>query len=586
MKLFEETRTRLLWLLPLAKTIHRLTATQLIATVTIFIVGQVSLVTAMFLPLKAILLLASNGVPRYLSGFVTHETKDAFIVVLVIGALLAYGVYMLCERIIADQLRRGAARILAQNKKLWLFPNEQTLIRTHYLRFCRIVASVILFALATGLGFLVAPLVFSAVLVVVIFEYVLADRFLRRDSAFTAMIVKTFREDRSRFFTILANLNFLIGFVLLFAQFLSSDSRNVIIAILTFLLLRQMTNRLRLAVQDFIALSDDRYRINPLFHTNMRYAPPANRQQESFLQGMSLERRSLWIPDVLASVTGAKRTEIAQSLWNDTASLGIAAFDIRMRPGETKTYDFFLRCFSSTQQHLAEHEAKLFESPTPPSIAPRYLGRSMVGDSIVHVFKGLPAEQPTGPVFNRRLRKLLRACEQTPLSTDLRDSYLRTHRTLSQRLEAALIERLGLAVENAADREVLDFLRTTLPVISRDLASLPMVLDNSDLTRPFCRIDDEGNLIAWAWHRWKIDVHTARTLDTTEGKPLRLEPMTAIPEDLMYGDTARRILASRLLCLESASRRGMLREGLGIAREIRGMWERLSAPLECASTSE
>jgi hypothetical protein len=436
------------------------------------------------------------------------------------------------------------------------------------------------------------------IIVLVLFEYLVADRVLRRNSAFASTIMKVFREDRSRFFTILANLNFLIGFVLLFARFLASDERNILVAILTFLLLRQMTTRLRLAVQDFIALSDDQHRINPLFHKHIRYAPPANPKQDSFLYEMSLERRSFWIPDVLTSVTGAKETEIAESVWNDTASLGIAAFDVRLRQTETsaeteaiskhlpRTYDYFLRCFTSTQQYLAEHEAKLFESPFPPSIAPRYLGRSAVGDFVVLVFEGLPAEQPTSPVFNLAHRSLLRACEQTPLDTSLRDSCLRTHSTLPQRLGEALIKRLNPAVATTADLETLDFLRTTLPDIAAALAALPLVLDNSDLTLPFCRVDSEGNLIAWAWHRWKIDVLTARTLDITEGKPLQLAQIPDIPNELLVGDSGRRLLASRLFSLESASRKGLLREGLVIARDIQVLWEKFSVPVAHSSTRE
>ena len=163
------------------------------------------------------------------------------------------------------------------------------------------------------------------------------------------------------------------------------------------------------------------------------------------------------------------------------------------------------------------------------------------------------------------------------MAKDLQDSYLRTHRILSQRLDLTLINRLCPAVITQKDQEALSFLRTTMTEINACISSLPIVLDNSDLTRQYCRINNEGNLIAWSWHRWKLDIQNARTLNSGDNLPLCLDQLEAIPTDYLGENKGKRILASRLLQLESVLRRGMLREGITIACDIKEFWERLKA---------
>ncbi|HRQ57807.1 MAG TPA: hypothetical protein PLN31_10350 [Azoarcus taiwanensis] len=584
MNLFDETGLRLRWLLSLAITIWRLSARQVVTTVAIFIVGQLSLVIAMLLPLKAILLAASDGVPWYLASLVTAETKDTFIVALVLGALLAYGANLLIERLIAGQLRSGTSRILDKSRKLSLFPNERKLVSTNYLRFCRIVASGILFALMTALGLLLAPPLFVIMLGLIVAEYGIAHVILRRDSVTARDLIKAFQEDRGRLLSILTNLTFLIGFVVMFAQFLASNERNAILAIVTFILLRQMTNRLRLAVQEFIALSADRHRISPLFHSHIRYVPPAKQGQESFLFSMRPAQRHQWIAEVLSDVASKPVSGIIDSRWNDTSSLGISAIDVRVHPPDAsskperarrKRFDFFLRCFSAPHWHLAEHEARLFEHDHPPALAPRYLGKSKVGDFVVLIFEGLPVDRPSRTRFIRSRRTLLRVCEQSPIDALLLEQYQRTHQTLPQRLTTVLLDRLHTAAASQADKTALRTLRKSLPDIRSALSELPLALDNPDLAQQFSRIDEDGQILIWAWHRWRLDTLTARSFDGDEGKPTDLESVRATVDYALAGRRGLRILASFMSELENELQRGLFDSALQRIGAINELWTRI-----------
>jgi hypothetical protein len=587
MNLFDETCSRLRWLLSLAITIWRLSARQVAVTVAIFIVGQLFLVMAMLLPLKAILLAASDGVPWYLAGLVTAETKDIFIVALVLGALLAYGANLLIEWLIAGQLRSGTSKILDNSRKLSLFPNERKLVSTHYLRFCRILASGILFALMTTLGLLVAPALFAMMLGLFAAEYGIAHAILRRDSTTARDLIKAFQKDRGRLIGMVANLTFLIGFVVMFAQFLTSPERNAILAIVTFILLRQMTNRLRLAVQEFIALSADRHRINPLFHSHIRYVPPTRQVQESFLCSMRPAQRHQWIPEALSDLAGEPVSGSIESRWNDTSNPGIAAIDVRVHPPDGSgdndrkrrgRFDFFLRCFSAVHWHLAEHEARLFEHDEAPPLAPRYLGKTTVGDFVVLVFEGLPVERPSRMRFLRAHRALLQRCEECTLDAALLEQYQRTHQTLPQRLTSALVDRLHTAAASQADRTALRSLRKNLPEIRSALSELPVVLDTPDIVLQFSRIDTNGQIILWAWHRWRLDTLTARSLEDGNGKPIRLEPVREIEHDALAGHSGLRILASFMSELEAELQRGLFDSALQRARTINELWTRLRQP--------
>lgn len=587
MNLFLEVRQRTAWLLRLGQNIHRATGGLLAATIAALLASQLALLLAMLLPLKAILLAASDGVPWYLASFVSEDTKDLFIIALALGALLVYGAHLLSEQIIAAQLPSGAARVLEQSRKLSLFRDEHALVRGYYLRFCRIIASMILFVFAAALGLLIEPFLFIAMLGLIVAEFLFCAHILRGGGALSQKLVSAYDEERSRFLSTLTNINFLIGFVLLFAHFLTSESRNAIMAIVAFLLLRQMTNRLRLAILDFGTLSADRHRINPLFHTDVRYVPPTDVRQETFLRSMHPDQRCLWIPEALADVTGETVPAVIESRWNDTSNLGITAFDIRVEESgrqagkdSRRHYDYFLHCFSNAQIQQAEHVAKLFDNTALPPIAPHYLGRTTIADFAVLVFRGLPASIPSKAAFAHGQAGLIRACEQTVLAADLLDDYLRTHRTLAQRLDTTLIAHLRAAVVSPRDEAVVHRLERALPDVLTHVAALPAALENPDLARTFCRIDDNGCILAWSWHRWRVDLLNARTLENQKDRSLATQRANRIDDTMLEGENGRRILASRLSDLETSLRRGQIAHGLRHAADICQLWNRINVHYE------
>jgi len=581
MNLLNETRSRLRWFLSLARTIGRVTGPQVVGAVATFIFGQISLVLAMLLPLKVILLVASDGVPWYLRRIVSADTKDTVIVALAFSALLAYALHLSTERVIARRLDAGARRILEHSRKSALFRNDRMLVRGHYYRFCRILANAMLFAIAATVGLIVDPPLFIALLSVIAVEYLSLAHILKREAPLGQTLLTALDEGHGRLLTLLTNANFLIGFACLFAQFLGSPERNAVLAIVTFMMLRQTTNRLRNTLADFIALSNDRHRINPLFHANVRYTPPPDTEQEAFFLAMQANQRRIWIPDALASVTGGPVPELVETRWNDTGSLGIAAFDVRVRmpdgtgsrPGDER-FDYFLRCFASSHLQDAEHEALLLES-SAPSLAPTYLGRTDIADFAVLVFRGLPKGSPPRAAFARTLPELLRQCEQTAIDESVQDNYERTHRNLAQRIDRSLIRRLRAAADSTTARTSVRKLEEHLPRILEALRALPSTLINPELSSSYARSGKDGRILVWSWHKWRIDLLDARSLRDTDGKSLLGRPVGKLDPEHLRNPNGARLLASHLDALESALRRGSLELGLRHASNIIQLWERI-----------
>lgn len=583
MNLLGESRRRLRWFFRLLETIHRAVGWRLITVIGILILGQLSLILAMLLPLKVILLAAVDGIPWYLDGLITPEIKDQLMIVLVLGAFFAYGISLLSWRISNSMTYAGAKRIHEAGQKLSLFRNDGFLVRQHYSRVCSAIASLMLSVISAGLGFWLAPGVFLVVLSLTLVEYFICAAILAYGGSWDRKLRNSFQENFSRSLDIFANSNFLIGFIFLFTQFLASDDRKAIVVIIALVLLRQMTNRLRLSLTDFITLSSDSHRISPLFHRNVRYKPPADAKREEFIHLMTPVRRKLWIPDAIANVTQRAMPELLECSWNDTFNAGIGALDVRVRKsgGETELlgqqpFDYFLLCFSVANYHEAQHTAYFFESGTSPRIAPRYLGRTVVSGVNVLVFHGLPAVKLTQEAFQQQRMTLQRECESTALGDVLRDDYLRTHRILSQRVDDRLISLLSPTVSKFHEMDNLRIFTTTLPQIVEYIQCLPVVLENPSLSREFCRVDENGQIIVWSWHNWRLDLLGARTLEEIPAEALAVGRTNRIDDMLLAGQSGRRILLSRLTDLEGALQSGRLKHGLRQVADINILWERIA----------
>jgi hypothetical protein len=542
MDVWVETRQRLRWLCGLLGRLHCLAAGALWSAVALMVLGQLALLLTLFLPFQVMFMLATRQVSRYLAWLGQLMPFDALVVALVLATLAFYGLQLLCGRWAADRLVQAATRVLQHGDKLALFKDDRQQARDVVRRLASWCVAGLLWLVYAALGLWVDAPVFAAVLAMAALHFVLARHLLRRPAGRTARWLRWLQAHRARAFSVWANSLFFVGFLLLFVQFLRAGRGDVLTAVLALLLLRQMTVWLSQWALGVVSLSALQHRVNALFDPQQHYAPPPAAPLNAFLDWLAPERRAEWLPPVLAQVTGQPNNGVVSCVWNDTGFLGLAAFDVLVGDDQAGSHAYFVRCFAPTLRQHAEHEARLFESRTPPSMAPRYLGRTQVGESSVLVFAGLPPRRPGSADLPALRRQVHQACAAQTLDEQLVSAYLRSHPTLPHRLDALLLARLRMAASTEAQRVLVDRFEVALDAIKHQLGGLPCVLENPDVSPAFMRVGDDGRPVLWQWQRWRADLAHPHV-------PWSTPPTLA--------------LATALSALERAARNGRPADALG-----------------------
>jgi hypothetical protein len=472
-------------------------------------------VLAFFLPLKAILLLAHEGVPRYLISLITAETKDAFVLGIAIAAIACYGLHLLCEWMLRKVVHRGSQRIIERNKKLHLFDNQADFASDCYQRLCRTVASAILVLLGFALGFYVDPILFGLLAGMVIIEFAALQYLFKSSTQLGAAVVDIFRIKQGVAFHFLSSSNFLIGFGILFGQFLATDQRNVIVAIICILLLRQVMNRLSVGIQDLIYLAKNRLKLNALFYSSIQYTPPQNKQQDTFLASMTAPVRNEWLTPLLSELLDRPVVAVT-STWVDSGMSGVAYLEVEAvfhtadaQEGADDSFErkqYFVKCYHKSRAALAAHEVQLFTlMPNIIPCVPIYLGQIYVRETRVLIFAGVPNQKPTQKQWKTLLSESLIALWSLPPDNTLAQLYLRTHPTISRRLKPEMLSQMAVAVENDYERLCLERLIVEWPKITKRIEQLPLSITNREILKSNCRIGDNQSPKFLSWNRWAIE---------------------------------------------------------------------------------
>src|SRR6056297_589432 len=109
----------------LTRRIFRCSPVRLAASIPLDLVSQVSFVLALMLPLKVIIMLGTDGVPRYFRFFMTEETRTDWMIGFAFGALVFFCLSVVSDFFIGRLARGGGEQLLLQSQKSGLFDNQE-----------------------------------------------------------------------------------------------------------------------------------------------------------------------------------------------------------------------------------------------------------------------------------------------------------------------------------------------------------------------------------------------------------------------------------------------------------------------------
>ncbi|MFO8152600.1 hypothetical protein [Thioalkalivibrio sp.] len=510
------------------------------------VLSQLAMLLAFFLPLKVVILLGSERIPRYFPAALAEFDRDTLIVALTLATVGAFGVYLLAERLIRFGSDRGARRILERSRKVVLFEDQDGIATRAYRRYAVIPAGLVFLLLGTAVLAVLYPSVLGlmiAFLSLVALLVVLGSRFsggLRR---------KVLAPPRT-WLPGVAGFGFLLVFVWLVADYLYRDPPGLLAAIVALLLARQMLNRLAGMVTSLVSLNRERPRLDALFFHHQVFQRRRQGRGEGLWALLAEAEREEWLPRVLRELEDAPG-RVRRSEWWQTRVPDVMAIHCEMEGSEPR----LVKVFGPHRSGEARHEASLLADPPADLPAPGWIGATLVDGLHCHVLR-LPEE--TAQVATRRdpapedddgpgnragstdsgrspdpgeagpspegsaapdlaelayrFRRSLIAVEPPE---ELAGRYGRSRPLLWQRLDRAMFERARLVADVTA-RETIDELLADFQAIVDRVRSLPWVFVNRQLN-PGTLATAGDDVIALHWGRWGLEtVGTAWPLAALE----------------------------------------------------------------------
>lgn len=489
-----------MWLKSLSAKFFRVVPAFTSLIVLLTLVSQIATLLASVLPLKVVIMLSSEGIPRYFPTSFSAINRDILIAALSVGTVGFFLLHLLAERMISWVTSVSTSQLLAKSQKMVLFENQEEVAANSYQRYSRALASGVFTMLALfGIGW------FYSKMSAMIAGYFILVFFLlwwlqHRSLGFREHL----ESDLSHILNLVKGVGFFVVFGFLVVDFIFWSPPGIIIAIVTILLSRQIMQRASGMISDFTGLRRQQAKLDALFFHGKVLLPQQARPEKTLWPLLAPERRQAWVAAVLEELLGAEEGEVVCH-WQQLGTPNVAGLRVT---GAKRQY--LVKLFENNRSSWALHEATLMAEPTSRLPALRWVGATQVQKFHCLVYELPRGEQPEvnqAKALNERLRQELLTTQ--PKSEAVK-RYLRSKAMLWQRLNTDILERLRVAADTAKQRDYLAMLLDQLPYLYEQLKVLPVVLHNPDMKPeaiwvPLAGTDQEVTPILLNWGQWSLE---------------------------------------------------------------------------------
>lgn len=504
MTFFKESFRLAKWMLHITVIFGRIRPITTLLVVLLSIVVRVTSVLTFFLPLKVILLAGSDGVPRYFEWLVSGGDKDDWLVWLSIAAVVSFVITHLFEWIAAKLTESSAMDVLQGANEMAMAGRERKDAHTYYSRFSNAVSDGVFSLGGFVLLGLVNPLLVVTLAGLMLLEWIFCGIVLSlMDPVHPGRLARLVRDGRGELLKTFSALNFLGAFFVILAPFLLGSGGNILVAILSVFLLRQMLGAMISAVRTAIDLYMDRYRIDPLvFRSRRMEDKEAHSSRHMRLVFDEARRQQIAEEKLKEALPEASDVKVK---WLDSRIRGAFTFHVSCA-ADGGARHFQQQVFPPGAEHLLGQEEFLFSKVSRAGLhAPEVLSRFRVGEfecQLVEFGRGY-TQTPTG--WRTLLPRLLPDMWSVQPPRDLVRAFDAAKPSIRFRLNTEFMERLSVSVGSAAEEKTFISLMKSLPAIHARLAALPQHVFNPDLGPGICVEDDEGGYRVLSWVRWAIE---------------------------------------------------------------------------------
>lgn len=477
-----------------------------LATLGFLVARRVTSILAFFLPLKIIILAASEGVPSYFQGFMAPEDKNAYIVGFFLLAIACVILTQILDKAAERVAGTAAGDVLARANALHLIKDQQIEARNSLIRLLTIYADVIFVAVAAGAGLALNwPMYLTAIGLTLLLVRLTSMALANADPIRPTRLQRMIRDNTGNYIGVCSSSIFLGSFTVLLQQFLTGQLNNPILAMLSIIVMRQITSVGGSTLRFGLGLERQRGRLEALMFPRV-YIEGAPRGRTDVVQRLLSpgERERL----VATAFHRAGETERTPSLrWLDDRLSATARIAITAGDGdEHATRRYLLQAFHAGQRKHLDNEAVLFEHLDRAALAaPALLTRFENGPLECALYdrgRGETVGRDDWPGVYWSLLQRHWACAP---GDRLVRSFHASMPLLEDRLDRPLVEQVTVALDTPEEQRVYEHFLTALPAIQAAIASAPRYIHNPELNPRNVVADRSGGWLVMSWGGWSIE---------------------------------------------------------------------------------
>ncbi len=484
------------WCISVGAKFARVVPLQTIFIVCVTLISQVSALLASFLPLKVVILLGSERIPRYFPDSWVGLDRDFLIGVLCLGTLGFYLLHLFTERLIRIITAWGARRLLQRSHKMALFDNQDDVAEYAYLRFSRALASGVFIILAlTGLGY------FYPAMALVLFGYVF---FFGLFLCLLYMVSKGFRNklesNLSGVLATVAGLGFFVAFGYLVTDFILWAPPAMIVGIVALLLSRQIMQRIAAMVGDLSNLKRQQTKLDALFFHGKVFFPSLSGEKGEFWNLLVPSDRHEWLVPLMLEFTSWQGGEL-NTQWQQSGVVNVAFLIVKTEIGR-----FLVKLYDSNRGTFAQHELTLMLEAVPGLPGLPFLGAKQVA-RLHCLLYAMPEGDFASICAGKKMQKtLLASLLRVQPGDALTRRYLRSRPMLWQRLRSPMLQRMQVAIVEASQQQrQVDRLLESLPQLTNLLRDLPVWIFTIDIGPAHIYQCAAPGPMLLNWNRWSME---------------------------------------------------------------------------------
>ncbi len=489
------------WLVSLGAKFARVVPVRTFWVVILTLLSQVSYILAFFLPLKIVILLGSDGMPRYFPRAFAQLDRDWLVIVLSVATLGFFIVHTIAEKLI-DRVTSGAAiALLSRSHKIILFEKQEDVATDAFEVFSRALAGIVFALLAIGFLTIYYPDM-AIVITSYLLSLVVSAMVVRK---FNAVLFDKLEVNLKECMRLTSATGFFVVFAYLVVDFVWLSPPGLIAAFISIILSRQMFSRLSSAIAGLVKLSMRRLKLDALFFHGKLLLPASQIVTNKFWPLLSPHSRISWVRHVLSEyskVTNVTDEQLESGLsWLQPAIHGMGMLSFRR--GEEV---YIIKLYGERSSSLALHEATLLCEPMMGLPAPVWLGATDVGDYRCSIYRVVGGEIAAGRGrFDTTMYELSKRIMLVEPSARLAERYLRSRPTLPHRMSYNWLELLEIAIVDEDQRKALSRLKDCWEEVRQSLFKLPLSYVVPLTSSQSVWFESPSAPLLLHWERWSIE---------------------------------------------------------------------------------